>query len=171
MGIKHAVPSGLPTGTVTGKVAGDDWRADHNHVPFEVCLFLAAGNAGVAGVASAAANAEMWSTGKPTRNRIDLSNASQFRLVATVTALGATTTAAIKMQYMTTNVATWAGTDLAASASNLVVGTGTAGTVFDLGWVNLATAAKVDNLYIALVVAAAFGSTPPSFGGVSVFFR
>lgn len=171
MGIKHPVPAGLPTGTSTGKVAGDDWRSDHNHVPFEVPLFLAAGNAGVAAVASATAGNEMWSTGKPTRNKVDLLYGTQFRLVAMVTALGNAATAAIKMQYMTTNAATWAGTDLASTTQNLVVGAGTAGTIFDLGWQNLATAAKVNDLYIALAVAVALGTTAPSFGGVSVFFR
>src|SRR5688500_3868350 len=29
MNVTHKVPSGLPTGTVSGKVAGDDWRDDH----------------------------------------------------------------------------------------------------------------------------------------------
>lgn len=171
MGIKHTVPASMPTGTTAGKAAGDDWRADHNHVPFEVPLFLCAGNAGVAAVASAAAGAEMWAVGKPTRNKLDLLYASQFRLTAVVTALGTATTAAIKMQYMTTNAATWAGTDLAASGGSLVVGTGTAGAIFDLGWTNLATAAKVNDIYIALVVSVALGATAPSFGGVSIFFR
>lgn len=170
MAIKHTVPSGLPTGTVAGKVAGTDWRADHNHVPFELPLLVTA-NTVLAGTASAAAGTEMWTTSKPTRNIVDLSNGSQYRLVAMVTALGSATTAAIKMQYMTTSAATWAGTDLAATTSNLVVGTGTAGTLFDGGWVNLATAAKVDNLYIALTVGVAFGTTAPSFGAASIFFR
>lgn len=170
MAIKHTVPAGLPTGTSAGKVAGDDWRADHVHVPFEVPLFLAQ-NAGVAGVASAAANAEMWPTGKPTRNKVDLSQASQFRLVAMVTALGNAPTAAVKMQYMTTNAATWAGTDMAASGGSLVVGAGTAGTLFDLGWTNMIAGSIINDCYIALAVSVALGTTAPSFGGVSVFFR
>jgi hypothetical protein len=172
MGIKHTIPSGFPaSGTTAGRVDATDYRADHNHVPFEVCLFLSAGNTAVAGVASAAANAEMWSTSKTTRNKIDLLYATQFRLVAMVTALGSATTAGIKMQYMTTNAATWAGTDMGATVNSLVVGTGTAGTMFDLGWQNLAAGAIANDLYIALAVSVAFGTTAPSFGCASVFFK
>lgn len=170
MGIRHTVPAGLPTGTSAGKVAGDDWRADHLHVPFEVFL-MGSGNTAVAGTASAAANAELFTTSKITRTRIDLSVASQFRLEAMVTALGNAAGAAIKLQYTTTNAATWSGADLGATTNNLVIGTGTAGTMFDLGWQNLATAAKADNLYIAAAVAVAFGTTAPSFGSLQVYFR
>src|SRR6476469_4437583 len=105
MGIKHAVPAGLPTGTTANKVAGDDWRGDHVHIPFEVFL-MGSGNTAVAGGVSAALNSEMFTTSKITRTRIDLAQASAFRLEALVTALGTTTTAGIKMQYMTTNAAT-----------------------------------------------------------------
>ena len=170
MGIKHTVPSGLPTGTTSGKVAGDDWRADHNHVPFEVFL-MGSGNTAVAGTASAAANAELFTTSKITRTRIDLSQASQFRLEALVTALGNAAGAAIKMQYTTTNAAAWSGTDIGASTNNLVIGAGTAGTLFDLGWQNIASGALIDNVYIAVTVAVAFGTTAPSFGSMQVYFR
>lgn len=166
--VKHATAA---TGsTVSGKIAAPEWNADHLSIPFEVCLLTTA-NVALAGTASATAGTEMWTTSKPTRNRIDLSVASQFRLVVTVTALGSATTAGVKVQYMTTNAATWAGTDIGATTNSLVVGSGTAGTVFDLGWQTLAAGAQVDNLYIALAVSVAFGTTAPSFGGASVFFK
>lgn len=171
MGIRHTVPAGLPTGTVTGKVAGDDWRGDHLHVPFQVPMFMAAGNAGVAAVASAAAGAEMWATGKMTRSRIDLAQARSFRMTAVVTATGNAAGAAIRLGYMTTNAATWSGTDIGASAHSLVVGAGTVGTVFDTGWLAMATAAQVDNLYVAVQVAVAFGTTAPSFGNIEAYFK
>lgn len=169
MSIKHATTA---TGSaVAGKIAAPEWNADHVHVPFEVAMFLAAGNAGVAGVAGSAAGAELWPSGKPTRNKIDLATADECRLVAMVTALGNATGAAIKLTYMTTNVATWAGTDMASSTPNLVVGTGTAGTIFDTGWRPMAAGAMVDNLYIAGSVAVAFGTTAPSFGSITAYFR
>ena len=51
------------------------------------------------------------------------------------------------------------------------LGTGTAGILFDTGWLALASGAQVDNLNIAISVAVAFGTTAPSFGGISVFFK
>lgn len=155
----------------TAVVGGTDWNDDHAHVPFEVAMFLASGNTPAAGVASAAAGTEMWATAKGTRNRIDLSTAVECRLVAMVTTLGNAAAAAIKLQYMPTNVATWAGTDMASSTPNLVVGAGTVGTLFDTGWRPLAAGAKVDNLNIACAVAVAFGTTPPQFGSITAFFR
>lgn len=172
MGIRHAVPAGLPTGTVAGKVAGDDWRGDHRHIPFEIAMLLAPGGAaGIAGVASAAAGAEMWPGAKVTRSIVDLSQATEFRLTAMVTALGSVATAAIRLGYMTTDAATWAGTDAGASAHSLVVGGGTAGTFRDTGWLSLVAAAQVDNLRVACQVSTAHGATPPSFGSITAFFR
>lgn len=150
---------------------GADWRGDHAHVPFQVPLFMAAGNAGVAAVASAAVGAEMWAVSKVTRTRIDLSQGRQFRLMCVPTALGNAATAGIRMGYMTTNAATWAGTDLGAAAHSLVVGAGTAGTVYDTGWLAIATAAQVDGLYVACQVSVAFGTTAPSFGNIECYFR
>lgn len=169
MGIRHKAAA--PAGTVAGKVDGTEWNDDHAHVPFEVAMFLAAGNAGVAGVASAAAGVEMWATGKPTRNLIDLSQCTQARLTAMVTANGNATGAAIKLGYMTTNVATWANVDLAATGGILVCGTGTAGTMRDTGWFDVAALARIDSCIIACVVSAAFGTTAPAFGNITAWFR
>ena len=62
MGIKHRKRTGIPAGDPTGLVGGTNWLDDHDHVPFEVAMFLAAGNAGVAAVA-VNAGWEVCSTG------------------------------------------------------------------------------------------------------------
>lgn len=170
MSVKHS--STASGAAVAGKIAAPEWNADHVHVPFEVALFIVAGNAGVLGVASSAAGTELWPAGKPTRNKIDLSTADEVRLTATVTSLGNAAAAAIRLSYMTTNVATWVGnTGVAASGGDLIIGAGTAGTMFDTGWRPMAAGAQVDNLYIAAAVAVAFGTTPPAFGNVTAYFR
>jgi hypothetical protein len=167
--IKHAVPAGLPTGTVAGKVAGDDWRADHVHVPFEVALMILT-SATAPAAASATVNTELFSAAKPTRNLIDLSQATQVRLVAMVLSNGGTTSAAVKLSYVAkaSEASTWAGTDAGAS---VVLGTGTTGITRDSGWQTLAAGARVDNCVVAAVVGAAFGTTTPTIGALTAFFR
>lgn len=172
MGIKHTVPAGLPTGTVTGKVAGDDWRADHLHIPFEVSLWTA-GAAALAApwAATQAVNTETAS--KAMRNRIDLSQASQFRLTALQGTASTPTNAALKMVYTTTQTAILATStpNLAASGETLVIGTtGNNGLLIDTGWVNIATDAKVDNVYVTLfqVVTLTVAGT---WGNIKVFFK
>src|SRR5690242_7300939 len=105
MGIKHTVPSGLPTGTVTGKVAGDDWRADHLHIPFEVLLF----HAGMSATAASrvytltpltAATTEPLAPA--TRTLLDLDQASQMRLIIGQATLGVGATSCdFRLQYAT----------------------------------------------------------------------
>ena len=171
MGIRHSVPAGLPTGTVSGKVAGDDWRADHLHVPFEVPLILSTTNAALTpAAASAAVNTELFATSKVCRTLLDLSQATQARMTAMVIATGNAAGAAWKMSYMTTNAATWAGTDMGPS---LVVGAngGGAGVFHDSGWVNLAAGAKIDNCYWTVLVGVAQGTTAPTIGSLQVYFR
>lgn len=173
MGIKHKVPAGLPTGTSAGKVAGDDWRSDHDHVPFEIAMFL--GSAAVAAAAaSAAAGTEVIVATKCTRNRLDLSQASQARLVCMPIATGNAAGAAIKLQTVTTENATWgSGTGLTDAGPAVVLGSngGAAGVLRDSGWVNLAAGSKVDNVTIAAVVSVAFGTTAPTIGSLTVLFR
>lgn len=171
MGIRHTVPAGLPTGTSAGKVAGDDWRADHVHVPFEIAMFLgtAATNAAAA---SAAIGAEVIPATKCTRNRLDLSQATQVRLVGMVIANGNATGAAIKLQTATTEAATWSSsTGIVDAGASIVLGTGTAGTLRDSGWQTLNAASRVDNVTIAAVVSVALGTTPPTLGSLTVLFR
>ena len=62
MAIKHVVPAGLPTGTTAGKVAGDDWRADHQFPPFERTLIAGTTAALTPAAASAAAGTELYGT-------------------------------------------------------------------------------------------------------------
>lgn len=171
MGIRHTVPAGLPTGTSAGKVAGDDWRADHVHVPFEIAMFLGTA-ATAAAAASAAVGIECIVATKCTRNRLDLSQATQVRLVGMVIANGNNTTAAIKLQTATTEAATWsASTGLVDAGASIVLGTGTAGVLRDSGWQTLNASSRVDNVTIAAVVASAFGTTAPTLGSLTVLFR
>lgn len=169
MSIRHSVPAGLPTGTVAGKVAGDDWRGDHLHVPFEVALMILT-SATAPAAASAAANVELFSAAKPTRNLVDLSQATQVRLVAMVLANGGTPASSVKLQYVAkaSEAATWAGADTGAS---VVLGTGTVGITRDSGWVTLAAGARIDNCVIAATVGVAFGSSAPTIGALTAFFR
>jgi hypothetical protein len=169
MGVLHKVPTGLSTQDVAGEVDGVDWRDQHVHVPFEVALLLANGNTPHVGPANSAVNTELFPTAKPTRNLIDLAAAREVRLVAMVTALGNLATAAIKLQYTASqDAATWAGTDAGVS---LVLGSGTAGVLRDSGWQPLAAGAQVDSCRVAAVISAAFGSTGPSLGSLTAFFR
>ena len=117
---------------------------------------------------SAAANTELFVGTKATRNKIDLSQARQVRLVAMVIANGNSATAAIKLSYMTTEAATWSGTDAGVS---LTLGTGTVGMLRDSGWQTLAAGAQIDNVTIACLVGSAFGSTAPTIGSLTVFFK
>lgn len=174
MGIKHAVPAGLPTGTESGKVAGDDWRADHNHVPFSIEMVLGQNAALTPAAASAAANVELHATAKSCRNKIDLSNATQARLVGMVIATGNVAGASYKLSYCTAENTTWAsGTGVADAGPVLILGTtgGGAGIIHDSGWTNLAAGAKIDNCYVTLLVGTALGTTPPTVGFITCYFR
>jgi hypothetical protein len=170
VGIKHLVPAGLPTGTSAGKVAGDDWRADHVHVPFSVEMILGQNAVLTPAAASAAANTELHSTAKSCRNKIDLSSASQARLVCMVIATGNVAGASYKLSYATTESATWAGSD---AGPVVVLGTngGAAGVMHDSGWTNLAAGALVDNCFVTLLVGTALGTTPPTVGFCTLYIR
>ena len=120
--------------------------------------------------ASAAANVELFSSAKPTRNLIDLSQATQVRLVAMVLANGGTPASSVKLQYVAkaSEASTWAGADAGASVT---LGTGTVGITRDSGWQTLAVGARIDNCVIAATVGTAFGSTAPTVGALTAFFR
>jgi hypothetical protein len=178
--IRHTVPSGLPTGTVTGKVAGDDWRADHLHIPFSVELVVgnvttaATGAVVTPAAASAAAGTELFSTAKLTRNKIDLSQATQARLVGNVLTLSSTATSSFKLSYCTAEASTWAsGTGVADAGPALVVGSngGAAGVIHDTGWVSLAAGARIDNCFLALLVGSAMGTTAATVGFITAYFK
>jgi hypothetical protein len=169
MGIKHTVPAGLPTGSVAGLLAGDDWRADHVHVPFEATMVLLTTATAPAAV-SAAANTEAFSAAKLTRTKIDLSQATQARLIGMVIVAGNVVGASLKLSYMTTEAATWAGTD---AGPVCVLGTngGVAGVLHDSGWTSLAAGARVDNCTVAALVGTAFGTTAPTISSLYVLFK
>lgn len=174
MGIRHSVPSGLPTGTSTGKVAGDDWRNDHLHIPFSVEMVLAQNAVLTPAAASAAANVELHATAKSTRNKIDLSQARFARLVGNVHTLSSTAGSSYKLSYCTAEASTWAsGTGVADAGPALVVGSngGAAGVIHDTGWVALASGAQIDNCYIALLVGTAIGTTAATVGFVTAYFK
>jgi len=177
VGIKHKVGAGVPTTAGSGKVGGDvtdGWRADHDHVPFSIEMILGQNAALTPAAASAAVGTELHATAKSTRNKLDLSQATQARLVVGVIATGNATGAAYKVQYATAENATWASsTGVADMGVSCVVGAtgGGAGVIHDSGWQNIAAGAKINDCYIALVVGVALGTTPPTVGFATLYFR
>lgn len=171
MQVVHLVPSGLPTGRTSGLVDGDDWRDPHTvtHVPFEVAMFKA-NTATAPAAASAAANTEAFSTGKCCRVKTDLSTATQARLQAVVIANGNVAGASLKLSYSTSEASTWSGSDAGPVVVLGSTGGGT-GIIHDSGWTNLAAGAIVDNCFLTCLVGTAFGTTAPTIGTLSVFFR
>jgi hypothetical protein len=169
MSVLHAVPSGLPTGTVPGKVAGDDWRADHLSIPEPLTMWSNGSASLTTLTASLAAGTEWFSGAKATRGLTDLSAASQGRLVMMIGAVGNKADASIKLSYRTTQASTWgAGTD---AGPTCVFGAGTANTLVDGGWMDLAPDCRVDNVYLAILVGVAFGTTAPSASTIRLYLR
>lgn len=170
MAIKHAVPSGLPTGTVSGKVAGDDWRADHTFTPFVRTLIGGTTAALTPAAASAASGTELYATSKVTRLEEDLRYATQVRLVALVVANGNVAGVTWDLHYRTTDASTWSGSTT--TGCTVAVGTGTTGTLRDSGWVTLPAGAQVDPCYLAVLVGAtAQGTTAPTIGSLRLYVR
>lgn len=169
MGIWHPAIAGLPSDTAAGKVGGADYKANHVHVPFEVSMFRSAAATAPA-AASAAVGAEVFAAAKATRTRTDLLWAREVQLCAMVVGTGTDVAASLKLSYMTTETATWAGTDAGAS---VVLGTngGAAGVIHTSGWRPLATAAQVDAVTIACLVGTVFGTTAPTIGSLYALFR
>lgn len=171
MGILHKKRSGIPAGDPVGLVGGTNWLDDHTHVPFEVAMILGTTAALTPAAASAAAGTELYATSKTTRNVIDLAAATEARLVAQVIATGNVAAASFKLSYRTTQASTWgAGTD---AGPVCVVGSngGAAGILHDSGWVTLDPGARVDNCYVAALVGTAIGTTAPTIGSLTAFFR
>lgn len=176
MGIVHKVPAGLPTGLVTGKVAGDDWRGEHNFVPFSIEMILSTTNAYLTpAAASATTNTELFATARSTRNKIDLLYAVEARLIAGVGVLSTTAGSNYKLSYATAENATWAsGTGVADAGPSVVVGStgGVLNTLHDSGWVTLAAGARINNCYLALLVGStAMGTTAATISFITCYFR
>lgn len=139
----------------------------------EVPLILGTTAALTPVAASAAAGVELYSTAKATRNKLDLSWATEVRLVGMVIANGNVAGVNWVLQYATAEASTWAsGTGVAATGAALTLGTGTTGVLRDSGWVSLAAGARIDNCFLAMVNGStAQGTTAPTIGSLSVFFR
>jgi hypothetical protein len=159
----------------TGAVDGTAWLDDHSHIPFSVEMILGQNAALTPAAASAAIGTELHATAKSCRNIVDLSTATEARLVGMVLATGNVVGAGFKLSYCTVENATWAsGTGVADAGPVLVCGTngGGAGVMHDSGWVSLAALARIDSCKITLLVGgAALGTTPPTVGFVTAYFR
>lgn len=172
MGIKHTVPAGLPTGTVSGKVAGDDWRADHNHIPFEHLIFHG-GISGNTAAITAAGTVEL-PTAPMARLLTDLSLASQMRLILglkATTVLGSGGAQFVRLRYSTNGATqtTWANCENTGSGVSMV---GTANAIKDGGWVDLVSGAKINDCYLQLaMVTTATITTGGTLSWAAVLFR
>lgn len=174
MGILHKKRSGIPAGDPAGAVGGTNWLDDHTHIPFSVEMILGQNTALTPAAASAAANTELHATAKSCRNIVDLSCAAEARLVGMVIAQGNVAGASYKLSYCTVENATWAsGTGVADAGPALILGStgGGAGVMHDTGWVSLAAGARIDSCKITLLVGTALGTTPPTVGFVTAYFR
>lgn len=170
MGIRHTIPSGLPTGTAAGKVAGDDYRADHLHVPFQVTLFHG-GSTGVYTAPTAATSAEAG-TAPMSRAFIDLSQGRQMRFVVGMRTLGVGYTTALLRPQFSTDQTTWVELAATTTTGDLSMMGGTANIVRNTAWVNLAVASQVDNLYLRLLnVSTGTGTTAATVSWADLLFR
>lgn len=158
----------------TSGVDGPAWLDDHSHIPFSVEFVLGQNTALTPAAASAAANTELHATAKSCRNKLDLSAATEARLVGMVIAQGNVAGASVKLSYATTEASTWSGgTGVADAGPNLILGStgGAAGVMHDTGWVSLAALARIDSCNLTLLVGTAFGTTPPTVGFITGYFR
>lgn len=174
MGILHKKRSGIPAGDPAGAVGGTNWLDDHTHVPFSCELILGQNAALTPAAASAAANTELHATGKTCRNRIDLSAATEAKLVVGVIATGNVVGASVKLSYATVEASTWSGgTGVADAGPVCVLGTngGAAGVMHESAWTALAAGAKIDGCNVTLLVGTAFGTTPPTVGFATLWIR
>lgn len=140
----------------------------------EVPMIIGQNTALTPAAASATVGTELHATAKSCRNKLDLSWATEARLVGMVIATGNATGAAFKLSYATAEASTWSsGTGVADAGPSLIVGSigGGAGVQHDTGWVSLAAGARIDNCFVTLLVGTALGSTAATVGAVSLFVR
>lgn len=172
MGIKHAVPAGLPTGTSTGKVAGDDWRADHLHVPFEFLIFHL-GATGVYTLTPLTAGTVEPANAPMARFLADLDQATQMRLAIgqRINAVGGTSCDA-RLQYATNGATQTAWADANNTGTGLTLVGGTANTVKATGWIDLVSGAKTTSAYLRLgIVTVGTVTTAPTISWAAAMFR
>lgn len=172
MGIRHTVPAGLPTGTSAGKVAGDDWRADHLHVPMEFLIFHLGATA-VYTLTPLTAGTVEPANAPMARFLADLDQAAQMNLVIGQRIIGAGgTSCAARLQYATNGATqtTWADANNTGTGISLL--TGTANTVRASGWVDLAAGAKTSSAYLRLgIVTVGTVTTAPTLSWAAAMFR
>ncbi len=168
MSVKHAFTSAVAASASSTDVDGPVWNQDHLAPDFDVTLISAINAAVTPAAASAAANVELYATGKSTRRVLDLRYATQIRLTGLVVANGNVAGASYKLSYMTTLAAAWAGTDTGAS---LVLGTGTAGALRVGAWATLPVGAQIADCAVAVLVGVALGTTAPTIGSLSLQYR
>lgn len=170
MGIKHTVPAGLPTGTVTGKVAGDDWRADHVCMPFPVTML----HMGTANYTLSPLTAGTVEPSSPaSRMLMDLSTATQFRLAVGQRVIGVGATSCdLRLQYASNGATQSTWVDANATGTGVSLMGGTVPNIREGGWVNLNAAAIADSMYLrAAIVTVGTLTTAPQFSFVDVLFR
>lgn len=169
MSAKHAFTSAVPASSDATKIDGPKWNAQHLMPYSSYALLIGTTAVLTPAAASAAINTELYATVKPTRTRIDLTEVDEVRLQAVVIATGNAAGGAWKLSYNTTNPATWTGTDVGA---DVVLGTngGAAGVVHTGSWTAVPVGAKGD-VYIAVLVGVAMGTTPPTIGSLTLQYR
>ena len=122
--------------------------------PIENDITLLSVGTAIGLTASTAGPAEVSGTARQTRTIVDLSQATECRVIAMVNVLGNSTTAYVRADYRTTaDPATWASTG--ALSTNTIIGTGTANTLHVGTWQAIPAAARIADCYVA----AMFGST------------
>jgi hypothetical protein len=172
MGIKHLVPSGLPTGLVSGKVAGDDWRADHSAPPFDYLMYHGASTGTMSGPTAATGGTELINAPQ-TRLLADLAVATQMRINVGIRVLGAGGTSAhLQVQYSTNGATqtTWANAHNTGSGCDIRAGV--ANTLLTSGWVDLVAGAKADTTYLrAAWVVVGTLTTAPTVASIRAQFR
>lgn len=104
---------------------------------------------------------------------VDLSKATQMRLVIGQRIIGVGgTTCAARLQYSTNGATQTAWADANNTGTGLDLKTGTANTVHDGGWVDLVTGAKIASCYMRLaIVTTGTVTTAPTLSFAEVEFQ
>jgi hypothetical protein len=166
MGIRHTVPAGLPVTSMPNRVGGAEWSADHLHIPFHCTMF----HMGTSAFTAPTAIATTELTVPMSRILVDLSQATQCRLVVGQKVLSTAGTGTIRLQYATNGATqtTWADAD----GGGISMLGGTANTIKESGWVSLVAGAQIDNCYLRLVTAiTATITTAAQYSFADVMFR
>jgi hypothetical protein len=103
---------------------------------------------------------------------VDLTGFTQARLRVNKLGVAGNTNSTIRASYNTTYSQTASTYSQLGSAAQVEVIVGTAiNSFFDSGWINLATGAIADNIYIALLGLNGNGVLDPVYGAITVEFQ